>query len=292
MYGRVLLDTNVLFGTTLRGVLLLLADRDAFAPLWSERITEELRRALIRDRGWSTPRVDRLLEAMEHSFPEAAVAGWEPLEPAMENDPGDRHVLAAAVAGGATMIVTENLRHFPPAACADHGVVVAHPDVFLSHLLSSDPWPTLHTVVAFAVSLRSPRFTTADVLGRLEWMRHTTFADEGRRLLRLLPSDGPRRWYSATRSPWPSPPVNGGGRWYFVRTDPRPCPGDGCDMVAVTLMHRHRTVVWPDDDHPDLRARLRESDAYGTDVVAWSEPIGPVVAFSDVEAHRPLRLHG
>ena len=43
---------------------------------------------------------------MERLFPEAEVTGYEPLIPAMQNDEKDRHVLAAAVRAGASLVVT------------------------------------------------------------------------------------------------------------------------------------------------------------------------------------------
>lgn len=43
----------------------------------------------------------RLRAQMEKYFPEAAVTGYEPLIAAMQNNPKDRHVAAAAVKAGA-----------------------------------------------------------------------------------------------------------------------------------------------------------------------------------------------
>ncbi|HMA95495.1 MAG TPA: hypothetical protein VKP30_22555 [Polyangiaceae bacterium] len=41
-------------------------------------------------------------------FPEADVTDYEPLIAAMQNDPKDRHVVAAAVKSGAQVIATSN----------------------------------------------------------------------------------------------------------------------------------------------------------------------------------------
>jgi hypothetical protein len=54
-------------------------------------------------------------------------------------DPDDRHVLAAATAAGAGTLLTMNLRDFPPAALAPHGIAAAHPDPFLCALHDADP---------------------------------------------------------------------------------------------------------------------------------------------------------
>jgi len=50
----------------------------------------------------------------------------------MSNDIGDRHVLATAVTVGAEVILTENLRHFTPPACAPHGIIAMTLDDFIS----------------------------------------------------------------------------------------------------------------------------------------------------------------
>jgi hypothetical protein len=50
---------------------------------------------------------------MEQAFPSAMVTGYEKMIDSMENDPKDRHVLAAAVKCGAHAIVSDNVKHFP-----------------------------------------------------------------------------------------------------------------------------------------------------------------------------------
>lgn len=57
----------------------------------------------------------------------------------MTNDPGDRHVIAAAVKCGAEAIVTFNLRHFPDAALDTWNIEAQHPDEFLVHLDHLNP---------------------------------------------------------------------------------------------------------------------------------------------------------
>jgi predicted nucleic acid-binding protein len=56
----------------------------------------------------------RLFRQMETAFPDALVTGWEPLVATVQlPDPDDRHVVAAAWAGRADVIVTDNLADFP-----------------------------------------------------------------------------------------------------------------------------------------------------------------------------------
>ena len=59
------------------------------------------------------------------------MSGYDQLVPRMTNDDKDRHVVAAAVHGEATIIVTSNLRHFRPEHLATWGVRALHPQAFL-----------------------------------------------------------------------------------------------------------------------------------------------------------------
>jgi hypothetical protein len=136
--SRVFLDTCVLFPQTLRDVLLTAAESGLYLPLWSSSVLDELERNLIEDRGLTPRQATRLREAMIGALPDSTVSGYHYLIPAMTNDGGDRHVLAAAVLGGAEIIVTENLRHFPAAACEPHNIRPRSVDDFLSGLLSAD----------------------------------------------------------------------------------------------------------------------------------------------------------
>jgi len=93
-----------------------------YRPLWSEAILAELHEHEIEklvDRGMdhslATLRASHLIDQMRTHFDDALVTGWEPLEGTYGlNDPDDEHVVAAAVVGGAGVIVTDNLRDIAP----------------------------------------------------------------------------------------------------------------------------------------------------------------------------------
>jgi hypothetical protein len=92
------LDACVQHPIALADALLWVAHVEVYQPLWSSDILEELQRSVL-ERLPEANIVGRIA-AMVEAFPEAEVSGFEPLVEGLTNDPGDRHVLAAAIVGG------------------------------------------------------------------------------------------------------------------------------------------------------------------------------------------------
>lgn len=129
---RVLVDANVLFPTVLRGIVTGLAARGLLRLFWSARILEEWARAAGRA-GPAQEAVARgEIALLRARFPGAEVAVPPGLEARLWlPDPADVHVLAAAIAGGCGVLLTQNARDFPRAALAAEGIVRRAPDELL-----------------------------------------------------------------------------------------------------------------------------------------------------------------
>lgn len=69
---------------------------------------------------------------------------------------------------GAGIIVTLNLRDFPPAELGRHGLVALHPDIFALELLDRSPATGMAVLGRQAGDLRNPPYTTLDVAAALE----------------------------------------------------------------------------------------------------------------------------
>ncbi len=112
------IDASVLYPLPLRDTLLRIAAADVYIPRWSDRILQEVARNLVADGRASEAQADRMTAAMCEAFDTATVPAVdiERLEPEMNNEHKDRHVLAAAVVADAETIVTLNLRDFPRSA--------------------------------------------------------------------------------------------------------------------------------------------------------------------------------
>jgi len=124
---RVFLDTCVLYPPHLRGFLLELGARGLIAPLWSRAVLAEWGHLVARKHPADLPELDGVIAAMSARFPDALTLEGESAHLSLP-DGGDRHVLAAALAGGAEAIVTLNLRDFPRATLAREGIEARAPD--------------------------------------------------------------------------------------------------------------------------------------------------------------------
>jgi predicted nucleic acid-binding protein len=135
---RVALDACVLFPPVMRAMLLGAAAAGGFEPVWSARILEEWARATRRLPEGAEAAARGEIARLGAAFPEAAVAVTDDLVEGLSlPDPDDRHVLAAAIAGGAEALVTLNRTDFPPRTLARHRIVLREPDGLLVELLGA-----------------------------------------------------------------------------------------------------------------------------------------------------------
>lgn len=138
---KVFLDACVLYPRLLRSITLGAARAGLFRPSWSPRVLDEWRLAALRDGGMDAQRAaDAEIAAMRAAFPEAEVVPDAEVERRVHlPDQADAHVVAAAVAGHARLILTLNLRDFPARRLVPFGLEVRHPDGFFWELLSRAP---------------------------------------------------------------------------------------------------------------------------------------------------------
>jgi hypothetical protein len=162
-------DACVLYPAPLRDFLLRLARAGVVQPRWSDTILDECFRSILANRPeLSAAALGRTREAMSGAFPFALVTNFEDRIPSIHlPDENDRHVVAAAVHGNASTIVTLNLRDFPAAALAPLGMTAAHPDDFVLERIAEAPQAVFAALAAQVAGLKNPPSTVADVLARL-----------------------------------------------------------------------------------------------------------------------------
>lgn len=164
-----LFDACVLYPAQLRDVLIRIARSDLFKARWTDQIHDEWITSLLRKRPDIAPeRLARTRALMNQSVPDCLVTDYAPhIEQLCLPDPGDRHVLAAAIHCNAGVIVTINVRDFPDDVVGQYGISVQHPDEFLSHLFDLKPAVVCSAVREMREQLQQPPKTVDALLDDL-----------------------------------------------------------------------------------------------------------------------------
>ena len=137
---KVLIDACVLFPTVQREMVMGAARAGLFTPLWSERLLEEWARAAAKHGPEAEVQARGDIALLNAAWPKARVLPQPGLEARLWlPDPADIHVLAAAIAGSADVILTQNTKDFPRHILAEEGLSRADPDALLLGLWQGQP---------------------------------------------------------------------------------------------------------------------------------------------------------
>jgi len=110
---------------------------------------------------------DTTIASLHAAFPDAVVDPAGELIATMDNAPGDRHVLATALAARVHLLVTANVTDFrSPRFIASEEVTVESPTDFLITVLDDHP-DRVATVLLHLATRRRGVATIADVLDQL-----------------------------------------------------------------------------------------------------------------------------
>jgi len=126
-------DSNVLYPSLLRDILIRLAQRGLVQAKWTNQILDETFNNLSLNRpDLRADKLARTRELMNDAVRDVLVTDYETLVEAVTlPDPDDRHVVAAAIRSHAQIIVTTNLRDFPATELSRWDIEAKHPDDFL-----------------------------------------------------------------------------------------------------------------------------------------------------------------
>ncbi|MGH9040963.1 MAG: PIN domain-containing protein [Acidimicrobiia bacterium] len=149
------LDANVLYPARRRDLFVRLAIADLFSARWTDEILDECFTSVSADRpDLTAAQLERSRQLMGVAVPDACIEGYEDLVEQIDlPDPDDRHVLAAAIADEADLLVTWNVADFPPRATAGRQLSVVTPDELLLRLVEVDVDAVLAVVDEQAVGL-------------------------------------------------------------------------------------------------------------------------------------------
>ena len=105
---------------------------------------------------------------MNDALPTAMVSGYEKYVAEVNlPDPNDRHVVAAGIAAGASIILTWNLRHFPAKELKKFGLLRETPDAFLSGLYDKVPDLMISSLANARRNLTKTRASARDFINIL-----------------------------------------------------------------------------------------------------------------------------
>jgi predicted nucleic acid-binding protein len=180
-----LLDACVLYPAPIRDLLMRLAVTGIFGPRWSSMIHDEWIRSVLESRpDLSLSQLTRTRALMDQHVNDALVEGFESLIPTLSlPDPDDRHVLAAAIAGGCDALVTFNLKDFPQEILSSHRIEVVHPDIFMLRCMEVDADAVRRAFLRQHAGLRHPPLTIEELLDTLARIGLPSTADALRSIL-------------------------------------------------------------------------------------------------------------
>jgi predicted nucleic acid-binding protein len=175
----VIYDANVLYPAPLRDLLMWLALQDIYRARWTEQIHDEWVAALLRERPDLTRhQLSRTRELMNSGVRDCLVTHYQDLIPGLVlPDPDDRHVLAAAIKAGASVIVTFNEKDFPPAVLDVYGIEAQHPDDFLVYQFDLNKPAVFRAVRSQRATLKNPPKSVSELLETFEVQQLPQFVE-------------------------------------------------------------------------------------------------------------------
>jgi predicted nucleic acid-binding protein len=163
-------DACVLYPFHLRNVLIQCAFDGLVEARWTDDIHGEWMRNLAANTpALSTERLELTRDRMKAVLPEPDEVNYRPLiEDLKLPDRDDRHVLAAAIAGKASVIVTWNLKDFPRRDLSPYGITGKSPDDFLVDLHIAFPEALLSSARLARLNLRKTTPTIEGFINALQ----------------------------------------------------------------------------------------------------------------------------
>lgn len=167
------LDTCVLYSGLRRDLLLSLVAVDTYRLVLTEDVLYEIEYVEVRKlvgRGTelsiAEQRAAYLVDQLRQNFEVECDSRVELVAPVGLPDAADEHLIAAAVAGGAEVIVTENIKDLPDRLLPS-GIRVLHPHDFLHDMVCADPARASGALTEMTERRHNPPQSEFDILGLL-----------------------------------------------------------------------------------------------------------------------------
>ncbi|MCL2714112.1 MAG: PIN domain-containing protein [Alphaproteobacteria bacterium] len=178
-------DACILYPFHLRNIVVQAAVNGLVDARWTDAIHDEWMRNLLANApDIPALRLEAMKRLMNDAVRDATVLGYERhIQVVNLPDADDRHVVAAAIQAGASVIVTWNLRDFPAFELGKFGLVGQSPDVFLANLYERAPEMLVESLAKARSNLRRTRVSAAEFIDILQYQRLTKLAEQMRKHL-------------------------------------------------------------------------------------------------------------
>jgi len=165
----------ILYPFHLRNIIVQAAVDRLVEARWTDEIHDEWIRSLAADApALPIERLQTTRRLMNDALPGATISGYEDLVPTVSlPDPDDRHVVAAAIATGASIILTWNLRDFPATVLKKCGLRSQTPDTFLAGLYDEIPDLIVGSLANARRNLNKSRVSASDFIDILKHQKLT-----------------------------------------------------------------------------------------------------------------------
>ena len=137
---KIVFDTCILYPTFLRKVLLRIATRKLFLPVWSNSILDEWRYVVSKLGSVQKDQVGSEIALLKHQWAESLyLIESSKIDDLWLPDLNDVHVLATAIISKSDIILTLNNKDFPKSILSKYSIGRFTPDELLKQLWSRYP---------------------------------------------------------------------------------------------------------------------------------------------------------
>lgn len=161
-----MIDACALVGARKRDLLMSFAWAGLFRPLWCDMVMREVERTLGRLYPDHIKEHTQLVNIIRSQFPSAMIERYDYVSVDLDQIPdvSDVHVIKAAVAGRADVVVTDNLRHFPKEVLNEFELEALSTDTFLTQTTELFRGEALQTISIARKKLSSPPYQPSEYI--------------------------------------------------------------------------------------------------------------------------------
>lgn len=167
---RIFADTNVLFPFSVMDLLLALTEDGLHELIWTDALLSEWEDVIVREHRRTKETAVGVTTAIREFFADSKIerSDYQRFIADMPgNDQDDHEHMAAAIVGGAAVLLTHNIRDFPSKPLAQRGLRATDPDTYLCELADEYPDEVTGTIVRLAGEKKRPPKSPADLLDDL-----------------------------------------------------------------------------------------------------------------------------